>query len=308
MNRLKCATTALAATGCLLLSSCGHSGSANETSAGPAVATTSAAPAGSDQDNEYLEIDPAKFHRSTDITSEWWPLKPGHRLTYDGYSVEDGEEVPHTIVDTVTDLTKVIYGIRAVVSLEEDYSDGQLVERELAFHAQDDEGNVWHLGQLREEYEDGSTFIGAQSWLVGHLNGAKAGIRMMAKPRVGTTYSQGFAPAPFSWTDRSRVVQMGQKTTVRAGSFDDVLLVEEWDQETPRGVFQLKYYARGVGVVRVGYKGPDPEKEEVELVRVEQLNAEELAEARDVALKIEERAYVYGSTPPAQQNSSSVAE
>jgi hypothetical protein len=91
---------------------------------------------------------------------------------------------------------------------------------------------------------------------------------------------------------------MGQKTTVRAGTFDDVMVIEEWDQETPRGVFQLKYYARGVGVVRIGFRGPDPEQEEMELVRVEQLDAEELAKARAVAQKIEERAYVYGSTAP----------
>jgi hypothetical protein len=247
-----------------------------------------------------LEIDPSKFGRSTNITSEWWPLKPGHRLTYDGFTNEDGEEVPHTIVDTVTDLTKVIHGIRAVVSLEEDYSDGVLVERELAFHAQDDEGNVWHLGQLRESYEDGSVFVGSQAWLVGHLSGAKAGIRMMAKPRVGASYSQGFAPAPFFWTDRSRVYQMGQKTTVRAGTYDDVMVIEEWDEETPKGVYQLKYYARGVGVVRIGFRGPDPEKEEAELTRVEHLDAEALAEVRAVALGIEGRAYVYASTPPAQ--------
>ena len=250
-------------------------------------------------DVDLLEIDTTTFDRSTTIDNEWWPLKPGSQHVYAGTTVEDGEEIPHSVVETVTDLTKVINDVRVVVCLEEDYSAGELVEAELAFHAQDNDGNVWHLGQLREEYEE-KHFIGAQSWLSGHLEGAKAGIRMMKNPQVGASYSQGFAPPPFYWTDCSRVDQMGVKTTVPAGSFDDVMVIEEWDQESPTGVFQTKYYARGVGVIKVGFKGPDPEKEELELVKTVQLSPEELAEARARALKIEERAYVYGHTPAAE--------
>jgi hypothetical protein len=101
---------------------------------------------------------------------------------------------------------------------------------------------------------------------------------------------------------------MGQEIKVRAGSFEDVLVVEEWDEETPEGVFQLKYYARGVGLVRIGFKGDDPEQEEMELVKIEQLGPETLAEARAKALAIEERAYVYGRTPPAERTDPSAQE
>ncbi len=248
----------------------------------------------------FEEIDPSNFDRSTTIDNPWWSLKPGTRWVYEGYSLADGERVRHMVVDTVTDLTKDINGIRAVVSLEEDYSDGKLIEREIAFHAQDKNGNVWHLGQLREEYED-THFSGAQAWLVGHLTDAKAGIRMLATPVQGASYSQGYAPPPFHWTDRSYVSQLGQQTRVAAGSYNDVMIIEEWDEETPPGVFQTKYYARGVGLVRVGFRGDDPEQEELELVKVEQLGPAFLAEAREEALKIEERAYVYGHTSPAEQ-------
>lgn len=254
------------------------------------------------QEQEFEDFDPNNFDgaTSTAIDSKWWPLKPGKRWIYEGFSVEDGERVPHLVVETVTDLTKMVGGVRALVNLEEDYSDGELVERELAFYAQDNDGNVWHLGQISEGYEE-KQFVGAQAWLVGHLPGAKAGIRMLAAPQLGDSYSQGFAPVPFYWTDRSRVAQMGEKTSVAAGSYGDVMVIEEWDAETPKGVFQTKYYAPGVGVVRVGFKGDDPEKEAMELVKVEQLAPSSLTEAREEALKIEERAYVYGRTSPAEQ-------
>ena len=253
------------------------------------------------QQGRYLEIDPAKFDRSTNIDNEWWPLKPGIRMTYEGSTIEDGKKISHRFVDTVTDLTKMINGIRALVSLEIDYKDNKLLEKEIAFHAQDKEGNVWHLGQLREMY-DHPDLIGGQAWLVGHPEGAKAGIRMLAKPTSGgQEYSQGYAPAPYNWTDRARVAKMGQSTKVRAGAYKDVMLIEEWDAESPKGAVQTKYFARGIGVVRIGFKGRDKTKEELELVKIEQLGPEALAEARAEAFALEKRANEYSSLPPLER-------
>jgi len=247
-----------------------------------------------------LEIDPNIFDNSTVIDNEWWPLTPGTRLVYEGFSVENGEKLPHRVEDTVTDLTKVINGVRTLVSLEKDFSDGKMIETEIVFHAQDNDGNVWHLGQLRETYDE-VEFVGGRVWFVGVPKGAKAGIRMQADPQLGTpSYSQGFAPVPFAWTDRARVYQMGQETTVATGSYDDVMVIQEADQETEPGVFQLKYYARGVGVVRIGYLGDDPEKEEMELVEITKLSPDQLAAARTEALELERHAYTYGLTQPAE--------
>lgn len=262
-----------------------------------AVATTAEA-----QEGKYLELDPTKFERSTTIDNEWWPLIPGTRLTYEGFTVDEGRKIRHRIVETVTNLTKVINGVRTVVNLELDFRNDKLLEKEIAFHAQDHEGNVWHLGQLRETYEDGTQLVGGQSWLVGHPKEAKAGIRMLAKPAVGTpAYSQGYAPAPFHWTDRARVTQMSQKAKVPAGTYRDVMVIEEWDEESPKGAVQTKYYARDVGIVRIGYKGPDTNKEEMNLVKIEQLSAEAMAEARAAVLDLEQRAYEYSLTKPVEE-------
>jgi hypothetical protein len=64
---------------------------------------------------QYEDFDPGKFNRSTHIDNEWLPLKPGTRFVYDGTTVEDdGKTVPHRIVVNVTDLTKMIGGVRAL--------------------------------------------------------------------------------------------------------------------------------------------------------------------------------------------------
>jgi hypothetical protein len=96
------------------------------------------------------------------------------------------------------------------------------------------------------------------------------------------------------------VAQIGQKTSVPSGTFKDVLVTEEFSQTEP-DAFQLKYYARGLGIVRVGWKGKDEEQETLELVKVIELSPEALADARAEALQLETRAYIYGRTPPAEQ-------
>ncbi len=125
----------------------------------------------------------------------------------------------------------------------------------------------------------------------------------MAEPRLKTpSYSQGWGPA-VGFTDRGEVYQMGEKTTVPSGSYADVLIIKESTQDEP-DAFQLKYFARGIGNVRVGWLGEGEKMQEaLELVRVETLDPKELASVREGALKLEKSAYqnskdVYGRTLP----------
>jgi hypothetical protein len=265
-------------------------------------------------EQEYENFDPGNFDRSTVIDNEWLPLKPGMRYVWAGYTVdEEGDEESRSVVFTVTDLTKVIDGVRSVVCWDRDIVDGELEEAEILFAAQDNDGNVWLMGEYPEEY-DGDVFLGAPCWMHG-IKGSKAGIMMLAEPKPNSpSYSQGWAPA-VAFTDRGFVYQSGQKTTVPFGSFDDVLVIDESDKEEPNA-HQLKFYARGVGCVRVGWRGEVTDKEELELLKVEQLSPEDLAKAREEALKLEKNAYqiskdVYAETEPSEHresNGGSVAQ
>jgi hypothetical protein len=300
---------AAASTLILLLTACEDNAAGSNTAPTPTDANVP--DAGASTDGAYAPpfpvdgngFDPANFGSdSADVDNPYFPLEPGTQFVYRGSSVDEGERVKHSVVFTVTDLTKTIAGVRAVVGWDRDLNeDGVVEENELIFFAQDRDGTVWHLGQYPEIY-DGDQFEGAAPWLVGYLEGAKAGVVMHAEPRVGDpAYSQGFAPAPYFWEDFGRVYRTGQETCVPVDCYTDVLVTEEFEPRKP-GAFQLKFYAPGVGYVRVGWRGPKEEEREVlVLTEIRHLDATDMAEARAEAMAIEARASVYGLTQPAEQ-------
>ena len=97
-----------------------------------------------------------------------------------------------------------------MVVWERDYTEDELVEAELAFFAQDNYGNVWHMGEYPEEYENGE-FDKAPGWLAGS-KGASAGIAMRAEPRLKTpSYAQGYAPPPSTGSTVGGCMRLARK-------------------------------------------------------------------------------------------------
>lgn len=244
----------------------------------------------------------AGFHRSTVVDNPWLPLRPGRRLVFEGTTFENGSSVSHRLVSTVTDLVKPVAGVRNVVVWEQDWRGGSLAEAELAFFAQDDDGNVWHLGEYPAEYEDGK-IVATPAWIHG-IKGATAGIAMPAHPRLGAAdYAQGFAPPPVNWADRAQTYKVDRRTCVPAGCYKGVLVIREFERSKP-DASQLKYFGRGLGNVRVGWLGANDEDHEVlVLTRARKLGAKAMARVRRQALLLERYAYerskpVYGGTAP----------
>src|SRR5262245_56356729 len=120
---------AMTALACLTLS---HSGATAQKGGAPEV--------------KLEAFDRNNFDTSTKIDNKWFPLQPGMRLTYEGFTREERTRIPRRVVQTVTDLTKVVNGVRAVVVWDVDYKHGELQESEIAFFAQDKGGSVWQLG------------------------------------------------------------------------------------------------------------------------------------------------------------------
>ena len=252
---------------------------------------------------DHENFNPDTFRNSTNIDNKWFPLKPGMQYVYEGVTNDDeGNQVSRRLVVTVTDLTKVIDGVRTVVSWDRDYNADSLVEAELAFYAQDDNGTVWRMGEHPEEYKDGK-FIDAPTWMSG-IADSIAGIEMQGAPQQGQpSYSQGWAP-DVDFTDRGQVSQMDQKVCVPADCYEGVVVIDETSKAEP-DAHQLKYYAPAVGNIKVDWKGEDQTQETLELTEVNQLTADELAEAHAEALKEEKHAYevskdIYGQTSPAE--------
>jgi len=267
-----------------------------------ADAKPSPSPTGSKADFER-----ARFANPTTINNRWLPLRPGTQRVYEGTAIPEGEtkRAARRVVSTTTDVGKRIAGVRTLVVVEKDFTAGQLGEAEIAFFAQDDAGNVWLLGEYPEEFENGK-FAEAPAWIAGQ-KGARAGVAMPANPRPGDPdYSQGFAPpSGADFNDRARVHKTGQQTCTPVKCYKNVLVTEEFEPGAP-GAFQLKYYAPGVGNVRVGWRGAnEEEKETLELTSLKRLSPQALAKVRKEALALDKRAYkrsgeVYAKTQPAK--------
>jgi hypothetical protein len=256
--------------------------------------------------NTAAQFDPANFPDPPKIDNHWNPLTPGMQFTLAGEADRGGGLLPHNVVSTVTDLTKMINGVRTVVILENDVNEGVLQEAELRFEAQDSAGNLWNLGEYPEEYEDGKFSAAPDVWLAG-LAKAEAGNSMLGDPQLGTPeYLQGWSP-DIEFLDCAKVSKLEQRTCVPVGCYENVMIIDERSPLDPDSGHQLKYHAPGVGNVRVGFVD-DPEGEVLVLVKIAQLSPQELIKAREDALKLEEHAYkiskLYRQTPPLELTSS----
>ena len=253
------------------------------------------------------EFDPANFPNPPKIDNQWNPLAPGMQFVMAGEANGGKELLPHRVVSTVTDLIKVVNGVPAVVILETDINQGVLVKSELAFQAQDNAGNLWNLGEFPAEFDDKGKFERAPDTWISGLSAAEPGNLMLGNPKLGTPeYLQGWSP-DIDFLNCAKVYKMQQKTCVPVDCYDDVLITEERSPHEPEGGHQRKYYAPGVGNVRVDAVG-DPEDETLVLAEVSQLSPEDLAKVRQEALELEKTAYevsaVYRQTSPTERQPS----
>ena len=203
-----------------------------------------------------IRFDRSAFPKKPKIDNEWFPLKPGMQYTTTGTVKTATETTVRTVVHTVTGLTKVVGGVKTLVMWDRDYSDGELVESELAFFAQTRKGDVWLFGEYPEEFEGGE-FIGAPNTFITGISEAEVGIAMQAEPRLDTpSYVQAHAPA-VGFLDCGDVVQENEKVCVPTGCYDDVLVIDEHNPLEPGVGHMRKYYSAGTGLVKVTAVGGD---------------------------------------------------
>jgi hypothetical protein len=194
---------------------------------------------------------------TTCIDNPYFPLRPGTRRVS---RETDGDGHVQRVVVRVTRRTKrVASGIVGRVVRDTVTEDGELVEDTFDWYAQDREGNVWYLGEETTEYEDGRPVSTAGSFEDG-VDGARRGIVMLARPRVGREYAQERAPGVAE--DRARVLSRDEQAEVPAGHFEDVLLTRDWNPLEPKAL-EYKLYAKGVGLVLALHVSGDRGREEL---------------------------------------------
>ena len=212
------------------------------------------------QGDEPVELDPDDF--TAEVTNSWFPLRPGTRWTY-RETTEDGEVV--RVVVTATSATREIAnGVTARVVRDTVTLDGEIIEDTLDWYAQDREGTVWYLGEDTAEFEGGRITTRAGSFEAG-VDGAQAGVIMPASPEVGVTYRQEYYEGEAE--DNGEVLALGQRATVPAGQYDDVLQTADTTPLEP-DVLEHKYYAKGVGLVLTVDKEAGGREELLSVTRV----------------------------------------
>ena len=183
--------------------------------------------------------DPADFVARVD--NPYLPLVPGTTWTYEA----TGGDVAETITVTVTDQTRVVAGVTTTVVHDEVVdADGALVEDTYDWYAQDRAGNVWYFGEDTTSY-DGDEISTEGSWEAG-VNGAQAGVVMLARPRVGDGYQQEYDPG--NAEDRAEVLSIDDQVVVGDTTYDDVVATVETTPLEP-DLAEKKYYAPGIGAV-----------------------------------------------------------
>ena len=299
------AILALAATVALAASACSAPTPGASPSSGPsgsqAAPGASVSPGTTASESASETLEPASYgERSAEITNAWLPLKPGTKFRYDGSARDGQRKIARRIELVATGLTKVVAGITTRAVWVVDSEDGSVTEKKISFYAQAADGTVWYLGEHPETFDD-NEFAQAHTWLHGVAD-AKAGIAMPANPHVtGDSFSQGWAPA-VDFMDRGRVVAQDQKVCLQGTCYEPVVVIEEFSAAEPDAA-QVKSYARDVGLVQVGWRGNDREREELQLTAVTTLSAKDLSTLHAAVRAAEAHAYivskaVYGDTPP----------
>ena len=130
-------------------------------------------------------------------------------------------------------------------------SKGELTEATLDYFAQDDDGNVYYLGEDVDEYSNGKITGHSGAWLLGR-DTQKLGLLMPAHPKVGDKFKSEDA-SPITW-EVDEVVSMTEAATVPAGTFQNCLKIKEKSSD---GDTEYKLYASGVGCIEE-IEGRDP--------------------------------------------------
>ena len=132
---------------------------------------------------------------------------------------------------------------------------GELTEATLDYFAQDDDGNVYYLGEDVDEYSRGKISGHSGAWLFGK-DTQRLGLLMPAHPKVGDKFKSEDAP-PITW-EQDEVISLSETVTVPAGAFQHCVKIRERASD---GDTEYKFYAPGVGCVEeIEGKSPLPLK------------------------------------------------
>ncbi len=178
--------------------------------------------------------------------NRYYPLRAGYTTLFRGMEDDDGELVEITVRRTVLPEIETIDGVRARVVEEVEFEDSEVTDISRTYVAVCREtGAVWLFGADENVIDDGEV-VEESSWRSG-IDDARPGLLMPSMPLVGARHFIELAPG--RGLDFAEIQAKGATRTVRAGEFDDVLIVLEGATDEEDEASE-KWYAKGIGLIR----------------------------------------------------------
>ena len=204
---------------------------------------------------------PPTFSNPSAIDNAFFPFQPGGMKLFAGS--DHGTKT--AAVDLYLTETRVFQWngtpVECRILREMAFEVGELVESSDNYFAQADDGTVYYFGEVVDNYVDGVIDNHGGSWLVGGptlpSDPAETGaapnpaVFMPADPQVGDVFKpEDLFPIV---DETAEVVAADVDVLVPAGKYDGAITIQE-SSRLDAGT-ELKWYAPGVGVVKVRTRG-----------------------------------------------------
>ena len=205
--------------------------------------------------------EPPTFSNPLNINNTFFPFQPGGLKVYAGsdHGTKTGSIDDYLTTTRTFNLNGT--NVACHILVEKGYENGELVERSFNYFAQADDGTVYYFGEVVNIFENGVVVSHEGSWLVGGPtqptdppdagNATTPGLFMPANPELGDIFKQEDLFPIVDETDT--IVGVDLDVIVPAGKYDGAIQVKETSR-IDLGA-ELKWYAPGVGVVKVQTKG-----------------------------------------------------
>ena len=196
----------------------------------------------------------ATFKPGAKITNPYLPFMPGIETVLSGSFIDNGETTTEVLQRRVLSGRVNIGGIDAVVVRDRALVNGVKREDTFDYYAQDTTGNVWYLGEdaTNYVYDANGNLIGTNNkstWRTG-VNGGLPGYAMPGPTPIGFEYYQEFAAADGA-LDIGQTYGLNLTLNTVLGQLGGVQQVFETSLVDPT-LREFKYYAPGIGLVKVG--------------------------------------------------------
>jgi len=183
-------------------------------------------------------IDTAQL--SAEVDNPLFPLPVGASWNYQAPAPDGLEEIAVSVeADTIE-----VWGAQVRVVRDTASIDGEMIEDTRDWYAQDQDGNVWYMGEDTAEYENGEVVSTEGSWTSG-VDGALPGVIMLGDPQVGMAYRQEYKAGEAE--DYAEVVSLD--TPVEVGDHTYTGCLKTNDLSAVEDLNEFKYYCPGIGNV-----------------------------------------------------------